>query len=93
MFACQKRVVVKRPAELHLKDRLWHSFRDAYTGCHQWIIYDTLETATFGGIAAAYGAARLDAPRLPRGALALAALLSLWFTRRLPTESLAGADV
>ena len=53
----------------------------------------TLETATLGGIAAAYGAARLDAPPLPRGALALAALLSLWFTRRLPTESLAGADV
>ena len=53
----------------------------------------TLGTATLGGIAAAYGAARLDAPRLPRGALALAALLSLWFTRRLPTESLAGADV
>ena len=36
-----------------------------------------------------YGDAQLDALRLALGAVALAALLSLWFTRRLPTTSLA----
>ena len=36
-----------------------------------------------------YGEAQLDALRLALGAVALAALLSLWFTRRLPTRSLA----
>jgi MFS family permease len=35
-------------------------------------------------VAADYGDAQLDALRLALGAVALAALLSLWFTRRLP---------
>ena len=39
-------------------------------------------------VAADYGDAQLDALRLSLGAVALAALLSLWFTRRLPTASL-----
>ena len=33
-----------------------------------------------------YGEAQLDALRLALGAVALAALLSLWFTRRLPVD-------
>jgi hypothetical protein len=40
-------------------------------------------------LAADYGDAQLDALRLSLGAVALAALLSLWFTLRLPTGSLA----
>ena len=40
----------------------------------------------------AYGDAQLDALRLSLGAVALAALLSLWFTRGLPTRSLAAED-
>jgi MFS family permease len=40
-----------------------------------------------------YSDAQLDALRLALGAVALAALLSLWFTRRLPTSSLAGREV
>ena len=44
-------------------------------------------------VAADYGDAQLDALRLALGAVALAALLSLWFTRRLPTGSLAPAAV
>jgi hypothetical protein len=40
-------------------------------------------------VAADYGDAQLDALRLSLGAVALAALLSLWVTRRLPTTSLA----
>jgi len=43
-------------------------------------------------VAADYGDAQLDALRLALGAVAAAALLSLWFTRRLPTESLAGPE-
>jgi hypothetical protein len=43
-------------------------------------------------VAADYGDAQLDALRLSLGAVALAALLSLWFTRRLPTASLAEAS-
>ncbi|MGH2966089.1 MAG: MFS transporter [Solirubrobacterales bacterium] len=39
-------------------------------------------------VAADYGDAQLEALRLALGAVAVAALLSLWFTRRLPTESL-----
>jgi MFS family permease len=39
-----------------------------------------------------YGDAQLDALRLALGAVALAALLSLWFTRRLPTGSLAESE-
>ena len=42
-----------------------------------------------GAVADDYGDAQLDALRLSLGAVALAALLSLWFTRRLPTRSLA----
>jgi MFS family permease len=44
-------------------------------------------------VAADYGEAQLDALRLALGAVALAALLSLGFTPRLPTASLAEADV
>jgi MFS family permease len=44
-------------------------------------------------IAADYGDAQLDALRLSLGAVALAALLSLWLTRRLPTKSLAENEV
>ena len=43
-------------------------------------------------VAADYGDAQLDALRLALGAVALAALLSLWFTRRLPTASLGEAE-
>ena len=39
-------------------------------------------------VATDYGDAQLEALRLALGAVAAAALLSLWFTRRLPTESL-----
>ena len=44
-------------------------------------------------VAADYGDAQLDALRLSLGAVALAALLSLSLTRRLPTRSLAEAKV
>ena len=44
-------------------------------------------------VAADYGDAQLEALRLALGAVAAAALLSLWFTRRLPTESLAESEV
>lgn len=43
-------------------------------------------------LAGDYGDAQLEALRLALGAVAAAALLSLWFTRRLPTESLAETD-
>jgi MFS family permease len=43
-------------------------------------------------VAADYGDAQLDALRLALGAVALAAVLSLWFTRELPTRSLAGGE-
>ena len=43
-------------------------------------------------VAADYGDAQLDALRLALGAVALAALLSIYFTRKLPTESLAAAS-
>jgi MFS family permease len=43
-------------------------------------------------VAADYGDAQLDALRLSLGAVALAALMSLWFTPRLPTESLAESE-
>ena len=43
-------------------------------------------------VASDYGDAQLQALRLALGAVALAALLSLWFTRRLPTESLAESE-
>ena len=39
-------------------------------------------------VASEYGDAQLEALRLALGAVAAIALLSLWFTRRLPTESL-----
>lgn len=44
-------------------------------------------------VASDYGDAQLDALRLSLGAVALAALLSLWLTRRLPTRSLTGSEV
>ena len=44
-----------------------------------------------GAVADDYGDAQLDALRLSLGAVALAALLSLWFTRRLPSRSVAEA--
>ncbi len=40
-----------------------------------------------------YGDAQLDALRLALGAVALAALLSLWLTRELPTKALAGSEI
>jgi MFS family permease len=43
-------------------------------------------------VAGDYGDAQLDALRLALGAVAAAALLSLWFTRRLPITSLAEAE-
>jgi MFS family permease len=43
-------------------------------------------------VAADYGDAQLDALRLALGAVALAALLSLWFTRGLPTAALAEGE-
>ncbi len=39
-------------------------------------------------LAAAYGDAQLDALRKALGAIAFAAILALWFTRRLPTATL-----
>ena len=45
-----------------------------------------------GAIAGDYGDAQLEALRLALGAVALAALLSLWFTRALPTHSLAESE-
>jgi MFS family permease len=44
-------------------------------------------------VATDYGEAQLDALRLALGAVALAALLSLWFTRRLPGTSLVKDEV
>ena len=58
---------------------------------------DTVEQAAVDGglsqseaeaVADDYGDAQLQALRLALGAVALCALLSLWFTRRLPTTSL-----
>jgi len=43
-------------------------------------------------VAADYGAAQIEALRLALGAVATAALLSLWLTRRLPTQSLAEGE-
>jgi MFS family permease len=63
---------------------------------------DAVETAAVEGgltpdqaraVAADYGEAQLDALRLALGAVALAALLSLWFTRRLPAASLEKDEV
>lgn len=64
-------------------------------------VSDVEREATAGGltpeqadaVATDYGDAQLDALRLAVGAVAAAALLSLWFTRRLPMESLAEGDV
>jgi MFS family permease len=62
---------------------------------------DTVEQAAVDGgltedqareVATDYGDAQLDALRLALGAVALAALLSLWFTRGLPTGALAEGD-
>ena len=61
---------------------------------------DVEEAALEGGltqdqadaVAADYGDAQLQALRLALGAVALAALLSLGFTRHLPTRSLAGDE-
>jgi hypothetical protein len=62
---------------------------------------DTVETAAVEGgltpeqaevVATDYGDAQLEALRLALGAVAAAALLSLWFTRRLPAESLEVAN-
>jgi len=43
-------------------------------------------------VATDYGDAQLEALRLALGAVAASALFSLWFTRRLPTTSLAAED-
>jgi hypothetical protein len=58
-------------------------------------VADVEQAAVEGGLSAGqaravasdYGEAQLDALRLSLGAIALAALLSLWLTRRLPTAS------
>jgi MFS family permease len=50
-----------------------------------------LAPAQARAIAADYGDAQLDALRLSLGAVALCALLSLWFTRRLPGTATAPA--
>jgi Na+/melibiose symporter-like transporter len=47
-----------------------------------------LSPAQASAVADDYGDAQLEALRLALGAVALAALLSLWFTRRLPSTSL-----
>ena len=43
-------------------------------------------------VASDYGDAQLDALRISIGAVAVIALLSLWFTRKLPTSAVAPAD-
>ena len=61
-------------------------------------VADVEDAAVKGGLTADqasavaddYSDAQLDALRLSLGAVALAALLSLWLTRELPTKSLAG---
>jgi hypothetical protein len=62
---------------------------------------DDVEKAAVGGgltqdqataVATDYGDAQLEALRDASGAVALAALLSLWFTRQLPTRSLAESE-
>jgi MFS family permease len=50
-----------------------------------------LTPAEASAVADDYGDAQLEALRLALGAVALAAILSLWFTRRLPSASLAAA--
>ncbi len=63
-------------------------------------VADVEEAAVEGGlsqeqaeaVATDYGDAQLEALRLALGAVAAAALFSLWFTRRLPTTSLAPQD-
>ena len=66
------------------------------------VTVETVEQAALDGglspdqaraVAADYGDAQLDALRLSLGAVALAAVLALPFTRRLPTTSLAEAGV
>jgi len=52
-----------------------------------------LEADEASAVASDYGDAQLEALRLALGAVALAALLSLWFTRQLPTRSLAEGEV
>jgi hypothetical protein len=44
-------------------------------------------------VAVDYSDAQVEALRLSLGAVALAALLSLWVTRRLPSRTLAESDV
>ncbi len=51
-----------------------------------------LTTEEAQAVAADYGDAQLEALRLALGAVAAAALLSLWFTRGLPTASLAEGE-
>ncbi|MDA0158962.1 MFS transporter [Solirubrobacter ginsenosidimutans] len=50
-----------------------------------------LTPAQASAVADDYGDAQLEALRLALGAVALAAVLSLWFTRKLPSASLAEA--
>jgi MFS family permease len=51
-----------------------------------------LTTDQAHAVAGDYGDAQLDALRLSLGAVALASLLSLWFTRRLPPTTVAEGD-
>ncbi len=53
-----------------------------------WSTEAGLDPSAAQAVAADYGEAQLEALRLALGAVALAALLSLWFTRRLPSSSL-----
>ena len=52
-----------------------------------------LPSSEADALATDYGDAQLEALRLALGGVAAAALLSLWFTRRLPTASAAQPDV
>jgi MFS family permease len=52
-----------------------------------------LTPAQARAVAGDYGDAQLDALRLSLGAVALTALLSLWFTRRLPATALVADEV
>jgi hypothetical protein len=66
------------------KEELSSSSTDAVKG-----LLDGVSTGLKSLIDFHYGDAQLEALRVALGAVALIALLSLWFTRRLPTHSLA----
>jgi hypothetical protein len=51
-----------------------------------------LSTAQASAVASDYGDAEIDAMRTSIGAVAVIALLSLWFTRRLPARAVGAPD-